>query len=213
MGNRVWVAVILILATAGYTRFLSDVHAVSLKAPLEDVPLAIGEWRGRSDEMDERVIGIVGVEDYLLRDYVSAGGLPVYVYVGYYEKQREGDQIHSPRHCLPGAGWRPIRSDVVAFATPGFNGGETRANRYVIAKGEDRQLVLYWYQSGQRNITSEYAAKLWLVIDSIVRKRSDGALVRLIVSLPRDMPLESAQARLEGFARDFLPELGKVLPD
>ncbi|MDF1552139.1 MAG: EpsI family protein [Deferrisomatales bacterium] len=210
---RLWLLVFLVLATAGYTRFLSDVRAVPSRAPLGDVPLQIGEWRGRGSEMEQKIVDAVGVEDYLLRTYRRPDGRAVSVYVGFYEQQREGDTIHSPKHCLPGAGWRPVKSDRVEFETPGFNGGVTAANRYLIAKGDQRQLVLYWYQSRGRNIVSEYSAKMWLVVDSVVRKRNDGSLVRFMMPLSERSELETEQAELVSFCREFLPELKQVLPD
>jgi EpsI family protein len=213
MTRRAWILTGLVLATLVYTHFLAGVRPVTLRKPLREIPLALGGWEGRAGEMERSVVAIVGVEDYLLRDYRGSSGLPVSVYVGFYEQQAEGDQIHSPKHCLPGSGWRPVQSDVVTLDTPGFNGGKTRANRYVIAKGQARQLVLYWYQSRGRDITNEYAAKVWLVVDSIFRKRSDGALVRLIAPMGPDVPVEAAQEQLIAFAQVFLPELASALPD
>ncbi len=211
--NRMWILVVLIVATAFYSRFLADVHAVPINRPLDTVPQHIGEWSGSSSEMEQKIVAAVGVEDYLLRTYRRPDGRSASVYVGYYEQQREGDTIHSPKHCLPGAGWRPVRNDQIEFATPGFNGGTTRANRYLIGKGDERQLVLYWYQSRGRNIVSEYAAKVWLVTDSIFRKRNDGALVRFIAPLRKSQDLEAEQAVLVAFCQQILPELAAVLPE
>lgn len=213
MRLRVWTLVVLFAATTGYARFLSDVHPVPLRKPLSSVPQAFGAWTGRSDAMDTNTLRVVGVEDYLMREYQDGAGTPVSVYVGFYEQQREGDQIHSPKHCLPGSGWNPTRSDVVQFDTPGFNGGLTRANRYVIGKGEERQLVLYWYQSAGRDITSEYLAKVYLVADSILRKRNDGALIRFMAPLRTEAELDAAQEKVVGFARLILPRVGEVLPE
>lgn len=213
MRLRVWTLVALFLAAAGYTRFLADVHPVALRKPLSSVPLALGAWSGRSEQMGDDIVRVVGVEDYLLREYRDEAGLPLSLYVGFYEQQREGDQIHSPKHCLPGSGWRPTRSDVVAFDTPGFNGGRTRANRYVIGKGEERQLVLYWYQSAGRDVTNEYLAKVYLVADSIFRKRNDGALIRFMVPLRTEADLDAAEGKVEEFARLVLPRVGEALPE
>ncbi|MBI5446810.1 MAG: VPLPA-CTERM-specific exosortase XrtD, partial [Deltaproteobacteria bacterium] len=181
---RVGVLLLLALSVSGYLRFLSDVHPVPLRAPLGTMPRMLGEWSAvTSETMTEAVLQTVGVEDYLWRSYRNPQGLSADVYVGYYEQQQEGDTIHSPKHCLPGGGWQPLKSDQVTFATPGFNGGTTRAQRYVIQKGDRKQFVLYWFQHGRRNITNEYAAKFYLVFDSTFRKRSDGSLIRLITPM------------------------------
>lgn len=211
--SRLGALLALALATAGYLHFLSDVHPVPLRMPLARIPGSVGGWSAVSSEtMTAAVLQNVGVEDYLWRSYRGPQGPAVEVYVGYYEQQREGDQIHSPKHCLPGGGWQPVRNDQIRFPSPGFNGGETRAQRYVIEKDGQKQFVLYWYQHNSRNITNEYVAKAYLVLDSIFKKRSDGALVRLIVPMNGAGSEEAALAGAVSFAQAFLPELGKALP-
>jgi EpsI family protein len=202
----------LIALVAVYTHFLADVQAVPLKRSLSSIPPAAGDWQGASERMTDEIRAATGVEDYLLRDYRKPGSPAVNVYVGYYEKQQEGDQAHSPKHCLPGSGWNPVQNDEVVIPTPGFNGGSTRANRYLIEKGGQQELVLYWYQGRGRPITGDYEAKVRLVLDSIFRKRTDGALVRFTSTLAGASP-ETAQARIEGLAESFLPQLAGVLPD
>ncbi len=213
MTKRALVLVVLILAVSGYTRFLSDVRAVPLRQPLRTIPLHIGEWKGVEQSMSDNILRVVGVEDYIMRTYRAPDGFWVSVYVGYYEQQKEGDQIHSPKHCLPGSGWGPKRYEKVAFPTPGFNGGTTRANRYVVGKGKELQLVLYWYQSRGRNITNEYLAKMWMVLDSIFRRRTDGSLIRLIGPLPSMDRVDETYDRMVAFAQVFLPEVQKCFPE
>lgn len=214
MRTRLWILAVLVLAAAGYLQFLSDVQAVPLRRPLSTVPEKVGEWSMvRSDQMSENILANVGVEDYLMRTYTGSGGLPVSVYVGYYEQQGEKDTIHSPKHCLPGAGWSPVESGVVSFDTPGVNGGRTGAIRYVIQNGRNRQVALYWYQSRGRNITNEYAAKVWLVVDSILRKRNDGALIRFMAAVPDGGDVEAVQARTVDFARAILPDVTSCFPE
>jgi EpsI family protein len=213
LGSRSWVLIVLLFAVAAYVHLLSDVQAVPLRKPLSSVPLVLGTWRGHPLTMEDSIVENVGVEDYIFRDYRGVEGPAVNAYVGFYEAQAEGDTAHSPKHCLPSSGWTPIQSDEIEFETPGFNGGRTRANRYVIAKGDQLQLVLYWYQGRGRQITNEYAAKVYLVLDSIFKKRNDGALIRLMTYVRRDLGLEEAQARTVAFANLFLPEVGSALPE
>lgn len=211
--KRAWVLALLLGGAAGYVHFLSDVRAVRLRRPLSSVPTTLGPWGSRSIVMEDDIVKNAGVEDYLFRDYTDGQGLSINAYVGFYEAQREGDTAHSPKHCLPGSGWSQVESSEIEFATPGSNGGKTRANRYVIGKEDQRQLVLYWYQGRGRDITNEYEAKVYLVIDSIFRKRSDGALVRIMVPESETLSLAAAQESAIAFAQRFLPEVEKVLPE
>jgi EpsI family protein len=104
----------------------------------------------------------------------------------------------------------PVESTRVTLNLPGHS--PFPANRYVIAKGTDRQLVLYWYLAHDRAIASEYWAKFYLVTDSIRLNRSDGSLVRVTTSLRPDETTDAAQARLISFAAKFTPLLNQYVP-
>ena len=126
------------------------------------------------------------------------------------QSQRQGDAVHSPLNCLPGAGWQPVSKAALPVPVQ-LRGGTTtiEVNRYVIEKGIDRQLVLYWYQSHGRVIASEYTGKFMLVADAIRLNRTDTALVRVVVPIPKDGPSPEAQA--EETARSFVQAIVPVL--
>jgi EpsI family protein len=162
--------------------------------------------------MQQDVLDILGPGDFLQRFYESTAASQPYVdlFVAYFPSQRAGDTIHSPKHCLPGSGWLPTESSTISISLPGR--GPFQANRYVIAKGDDRQLVLYWYWAHDRALASEYWAKFYLVADSIQLNRSDGSLVRIITPLPPGEGVEAAQQRLLAFAGNIVPRLDRYIP-
>ena len=96
--------------------------------------------------------------------------MPVGLYAGYYRSQRQGDTIHSPQNCLPGAGWRPVSSATINLTSPG---GSVPVNQYVIQKGLDQQVVLYWYQGRGRVVANEYANKALLMWDAATLQRTN----------------------------------------
>jgi EpsI family protein len=178
------------------------------RAPLSDLPITIDQWRGYSaTPFADDVVAELGVDDYTNRRYMKPGGAPIAVYVGYYASQREGDAIHSPRNCLPGAGWSPRESGRQDLP---LGNGRVTVNRYLIARGLDRQMVLYWYQGRNRVVASDYANKLLLMMDAGRLRRTNGGLVRLIT------PVVSTPAvagdELTGFATALLPLLPRYLP-
>jgi len=213
MRTRIRILSGLILLTAVYVSFFSNIRTVPLRKPLKQLSLEPEGWKGMSGVMGKEIIQAVGVEDYVMREYRNSDGRTVSLYVGYYEQQKEGDQIHSPKHCLPGAGWRPLDSAIVSFSTPGINNGTTKANRYVVGKNAYKQVALYWYQSRGRNITSEYMAKFYLVLDSIFKKRNDGSLIRFMAPVPENKSVEETQKLIEDLARRLLPELKEIFPE
>jgi len=160
--------------------------------------------------MEDRILAILGVDDYLNRVYVSPERAGVALYVGYYNSQRQGDSIHSPMNCLPGAGWEPLsRSFVKIPVTVAGDTKEIDANRYVIQKGLDRQVVLYWYQSHGRTVASEYWSKFYLIRDALRLNRTDAALVRVIVPIVPNQ--DGAETTAETQATDFIGSMFPVL--
>jgi EpsI family protein len=149
------------------------------------------------------------VDEYLDRVYSRAGSQPIALYVGYYESQRTGDTMHSPKNCLPGGGWEPLRTRRVTV--PVSERAQVPVNEYLVAKGLDRQLVIYWYQSRGRAVASEYWGKVWLVADAITRNRTDGALVR--VATPVGADEEKARADAMEFVQAFYPQLARFVPN
>ena len=176
--------------------------------PLHDLSYSLGKWSGQESPLSERIVQAVSVSDYTNRFYFAGGLAPVQLYVGYYGSQKSGDTIHSPKNCLPGAGWDPVHSGFTTISVAG--GRKIVVNDYVIQQDQNRQLVFYWYQGRGRVVASEYAGKFWMVADAISRNRTDGALVRLVT--PINDSEASARARLVGFAQDLFPQLDEIIP-
>ena len=202
----------LIAAAGWYSTRASGAEAVEARAPLVELPRAVGPWIDSVDTpLAQDVRDVLGVDDYVNRTYVTAAGQPVGLYIGYYASQRQGDTIHSPQNCLPGAGWQPVEGGTVPLDV---SGQRLAVNRYVIQKGLDRQIVLYWYQGRGRVIANEYANKFWLMLDAARLHRSDGALVRVVAPVQRSVngSLAAADAAAGDFARAIFPRLSAHLP-
>lgn len=154
------------------------------RQPLKTLPAQIGSWQqvGADERFDKVSETILGASDYLLRNYRNTDGNIASFYAGYYNTQRTGATYHSPLNCLPGSGWvlTPLERTEVK---PKNGDAPFLANRYLIANGTTKQLMLYWYMGRGRNTASEYRDKINTVLDSITRRRSDGAMVRVLVPI------------------------------
>jgi EpsI family protein len=181
-----------------------------------EFPLQLGDWRcpGR-ESMTEEVLGNLGVTDYLICDYSRTNPVErIGVYVGYHESQvrhegggSAGGAIHPPKHCLPGAGWDIIANDNVKLELPGMPAGGALVNRLVIAKGDARQLVYYWYQERGRVIADDWMKIIWLFWDRARLQRTDGSLVRFTIPMTRD-----GDAAAEASFRELAPLVTAQLP-
>jgi EpsI family protein len=182
------------------------------------MPMVFDGWRGRAErDFAPEIVKVLGVDDYITRSYYGADGGRMGLYVGYHSSQRQGDTIHSPLNCLPGAGWLPIEQGRVTLtvADPALGGTrQIEVNRVLIERGLDRQLVLYWYQSHGRVVASEYWGKIYTVVDAIRLNRTEAALVRVVAPIPsRDAEdVAAADKAAKAFVQELFPHLGRHLP-
>ena len=206
-GVRWWLAVIVLLAAA-FESALPRAEAPTPAAQLQSFPASLAGWSSQDVAIEPRLVTAARVDSYLNRIYYRVPGEEIGLYVGYYKSQRAGDSVHSPKNCLPGAGWQAVRSSRIAFTmrqsfTP-------EANLYIVENEHLRYVVLYWYQSHGHVIASEYRAKYQTMHDAIVLHRTDSALVRITVPVAGDeaRAIQSAVA----FAGLIAPRLDEVIP-
>jgi len=227
------VAILMIVATAIFVQSRSHGEELVPNKPFADFPLLLADqWKGRELSLDDDVLNVLKLSDYMNRVYVpiieqpkqenasdsfsvmrNPGKditIPVWLYVGFYQSQRTGATYHSPKNCLPGAGWQFMESDIISVQMPGAQ--NISINKVLIQKGLEKQIILYWYHDRGRVIASEYWAKGYLVWDAMTQNRSDGSLVRISVPV-QNVGVDEAFEHGLGFLRDLWPVLLEYMPD
>jgi len=197
---------------------LAQVTLVHRTAALERVPAPpalsslasqVGEWRLLGeDPLAPDMAAQLQADRFLSRSYVQAGS-QAGLLVAWFQSQRAGrGEPHSPKVCLPGSGWTPAFTGEVTLDTAA---GAITINRYIVVNGRQRDVILYWYQGPRRVTAGEWSAKLWLMADAIRDRRTDTALVRVVVptGLGDD---QTATAAAVSFARNLYPLLRESLP-
>ncbi len=203
--------VVLVIGGVFINWFQQHGETAVSRQPLSEMPANLGEWqqKGNAIRFDVSTESVLRATDYTMREYAARNGRFANLYVGYYASQRTGATYHSPQNCLPGAGWVMTQPELVEVATA--PGKSFTANKYIIENGVYREILIYWYQGRGRAEASEYRDKINTVQDSITRRRSDGAMVRVMTSVGGD-EAESTAAALDLAARaaaglaDFVPE-------
>ncbi|HWE48182.1 MAG TPA: EpsI family protein [Bryobacteraceae bacterium] len=176
--------------------------------PLSAFPITVGNWHETQEGvMPKEELDVLKADDVLTRVYGGPTG-EASLFVAYFKTQRTGQSPHSPKNCLPGSGWQQTESGRVDVDTPA---GPIHINRYLVAKGQDQSLVYYWYQSQGRVIADEFAAKFYLIEDSIRKHRSDTSLIRVVVSVTPNH-LDQAEKTGLAFVRTMYPEVKMFLP-
>jgi EpsI family protein len=205
-------ATVLLVVQAALLYSAIRPEAIVPGPPLAQMPMMLGAWQFAQDGViDQETLDILKADDILNRVY-TRGARGAYLFVAAFRSQRNGKTPHSPKNCLPGSGWTPLNSGEIAIDTGAT--GTTRpitVNRYVVAHGEERSLVLYWYQSRDRVVASEYKAKFWVMADAIQFNRTDTALVRVVVPIQNRDEDAAARTAIDfvqsfyGTLRDYLP--------
>jgi EpsI family protein len=215
----------LMVVTLGLLLHRGDADNVPASDPLSLMPTTIDGMTAQEIPLDNDVLTVLGKGDFLNRNYTitdpklaadraatgPGGAYPVGLFIGYFATQRTGQSIHSPQHCLPGAGWsfESSRYDTL----DDINGKPFNVGEYVINNGESRQFVIYWYQAHGRSIANEYRAKAYMLSDAIRYNRTDGALIRVITPIAANEPVETARARAIRFTSRMTPLLPAFIPN
>jgi EpsI family protein len=185
--------------------YLGEAHVE--RQELKNFPAQVGAWKqeGIDQRFDVQTMSVLRASDYVLRNYRLGNGQMANLYIGYYATQRDGATYHSPLNCLPGSGWTMLDHSMITITLP--NGESFVANAYVIENGGVRDRMIYWYQGRGRIIASEYWGKIYTVLDSVRLRRSDVAMVRVMV------PITGSDATALESARDFAALTSVVLPE
>ncbi len=176
-------------------------------------PMTLGEWSGVQFPLDAEVTKVLGATDYINSVYRSGDrGEEVQFFSAWYASQTEGQGIHSPEVCLPGAGWEIFALAPQEVHIPNTVYDRFTLNRAIIENGLDRQLVYYWFDQRGTRVTNDFAAKLTVLRDSMTSGRTDGALVRFLTPIHSGEDIAKADARLQTFMGEVLRELPIYVP-
>jgi EpsI family protein len=187
------VATVLMLSgTLTASLVVGNRKPASLARPLDQIPMKLGPWTGAAQpEPQGRILELLQSTSTLSRSY-SRNGRTLDLFIAYYAVQRAGESMHTPKNCLPGAGWEISKYDSADIP---LDGHLEKVNKFTIQHGDARAMVFYWYQTRDRIIDNEYKGKELMLWDSITKGRSDGSVVKITLS---DQPGASEDA--QGFA-------------
>jgi EpsI family protein len=178
---------------------------------VESLPLQLGDWKGIDVAMPPQTLRALHGATILDRAYSNKSTAPeVYLYLAYYPNQHAGDRRHLPEDCLAGSGWSALQSGTTTISLQGQE--SFSANRSLIAKAGERQLVLYWFWARGRGVANEQWADAYLVFDSLRFHRSDDALIRMNTMVSPREEISAADRRLLSFAAQAVPAMGNYFP-
>ena len=209
---RFWMVVALLAGTALILQARGNTDRIPVSEPLSHFPQTIAERVGSNVPIDQETLDVLGAGDFLSRVYTNdRQAPPIGLFIGYFPSQRTGTTIHSPRHCLPGAGWTFESNQYVDLKDA--SGKMHQVGEYIIANGDNRQFVIYWYEAHGRSVANEYTAKIYMVIDAMRLNRTDGALVRVTTPIHAGEGTSGARDRAEAFVARLAPQLTSFIPD
>jgi EpsI family protein len=168
-------------------------------------------WTKDVRPIDPTVAEVLGADDTIVVNLSSPAGDVFNLYMAYLDAQRDGRSWHSPRQCIPGGGWKIARHTIEKTTTA--TGEPFAYNRMIIENSDSKQLVYYWYDQRGRKVANEFVMKFWLIVDAVTRKRSDGAMVRLITPVLDSMTVGEADAKLQGMQSRLQTFLPAYVPD
>lgn len=198
------------ILAVGSSALVKSEEIIPSRSAFLDFRMQLGPWQGVALAMEKQYLDVLKLDDYLLANYAN-DRQAINLYVGYYGSQQKGRTPHSPAACIPGGGWAINSLNVVDARLQA--GSAFPVNRAVIQKGDEKQLVLYWFKQRDRLLAQEGLVKFYLFWDSVIKHRSDGALVRLVTPILSQDDETAAERRLLEFAELVSTELPRFVPD
>jgi EpsI family protein len=203
-------AIILIAGCALLFQGTRAQESMPLAGPLNQVLAQVDGYRIEEQKVSDEERKVAGMSDYVARIYYRDTTLAFTTYVGYYDRQTQGKSIHSPKNCLPGAGWEVLDARTASISSPT---GPRVVNRYLLKNGMSQAVVYYWYQGRGRVVANEYAVKLNLLRDAALLGHTEEALVRVVVPVTgTDSSQAEGDALGKRIAARLLGEVDRVLP-
>ena len=202
----------LLLAIALALGSITSAQVVPKWRSLSEFPMAIGEWEGLRIQLDQETLAGLGCDDYVMATFRHRTSLQtLHLLIPYYKTQTAQHTAHAPTSCMLGSGWE-ILSKLRLEPDPGTR-RDFPVKQIVLSKGGTLLLSNFWFQQRGRIIENEFSNKLYLLLDALTKRRTDGALVRVEMVLPNGMSPDQGQLELDTFTiqvrsllRDFLPE-------
>ncbi len=196
------------ISSAAFLHLFDTDSPTPIKQPLQSFPHKIGVWQSsKSQTLQKDIARMLNVDDYIFRTYHAPNGLTISFYVSFFAYTDRTKGYHSPLNCMPGSGWNIAHTQ--EFQIQLEDSQTVDVKRLIMQNGDQKQDALYWYQCRGRIIHNEYWERIYRVIDSIWKQRTDGAFVRLIL---HQQPDKASMSNLKEFAAEVIPLLWKYLP-
>lgn len=208
---RPWIpALLLAVGCLGLLGAKRQVEMPLLRPLQEVMPDSLLGAPSADQTINPAELAVSGVSQYAFRIFgTDSAPVRFSIYVGYYEAQTQGKTIHSPKNCLPGAGWEPVSSSTEMLDAGGY---QYPVNRYVLENKGHQALVYYWYQGRGRVSANEYFVKWEQMRDRALAGRSDEALVRIVVPVTPELSIAAADSVAVTVSKAIVRPLFESLP-
>jgi EpsI family protein len=202
-------SILVVFAVAGnYLRFAAPATAPAIG--LDSYQLAGPDSTYEIEPIDGEFLDVLGAREVSFRTYRGGGDKPVWVFLGYFDRQKEGSQVHSPKHCYPGSGWSILEDGKVEAPW-----GTDRVKRLVVSNGSEKRLVYYWFQTADRILNDVLELKYYLTQRALVRHSQDVVFARVSTAMERtgggNGPQDDEMA--ENLLREYSRVIEKTIGD
>lgn len=205
------VAIVILALFGGFGTYLRGHQALPDRPPeFGLIPYSLDEYMGTEERFEQYAYDVLKADTTTLRMYRTIEGEVFWLFMAYFSSQKYGSQIHSPKHCLPGGGYK-IQT-IEPYDLNLGDGKNLRVNRLLIANPRRKEIMVYWFETRSGVISSEYGLKLDLMKNSVALLPTDAAICRVTMPLALDADFDEATERLTGFLQKLYPSMTSSLP-
>jgi exosortase D (VPLPA-CTERM-specific) len=214
LNSSIYTVFLVLIIGGGLSEKLNTrVDIIPQRKDFLSFPSQIASWHGQNEYLGQAYLDELKLTDYVMMNYVKTEtNDKINFYSAYYQSQRKGAGVHSPRTCISGSGWRITLFEELNLPNFKIDGEPLKVDRAIIESGESKQLVYFWFQQRGRILTDEIKMKWYIFLDSMMENRTDGSLIRLITEINKSEDISVADQRIQTFMKDLLPLLDDYIP-
>jgi len=200
-----------VIIVLGLTALLRYAHMA--KSPSFPVGLRLGQfpmsaegWQGKSVPYPDWLPEELGANEFFIREYTSDQGSAVTLYAAYFDA-RYGGTGHNPDICYPAQGW-----DIIERSQRAVQVGDAtiEVTRMLVRKGLTKQLILFYFQTGNRTTPELSGYRLRAIVQGILFNKIGTAIIR--ISAPVTETVEKTHSEESEFLKVIAPMIEQYIP-
>ena len=199
---KLYILIVLFIITGIFVHGYNRPEKIVKKPLLSDYFNRIDGYQSTGPiTMSDGHTSMLELDDYVFENFKDGTGT-TNLYIGYYYSANKAYSAHSPLVCYPSQGWKI--DSVPQINSMNIGPYAINYEEIVTSYGQEKELVLYWYQAHLLTTTKAIKNKINMGYNKLFYNNEQHAFVRVSVSLSKSS-YDEAKKQAVKFIEKFYP--------